>query len=128
MPRLSKDWTITIDVANGAIDYGGDHKKKVWRKDRLQWTSPYDFAVIFSGGKSPFTPNVPYQAASAGNATGLKTIKKPSYKKQPFKYLTAVLHNGTILLDDPTIIVDDDGGGGGQKSGKGSKKKKAAKK
>jgi hypothetical protein len=130
MPRLPKNWTIAIGVdVNGDIEYGGDHKKKVWRKDHLEWTSPYSFAVIFDGGKSPFKPNTPYQAANAGQSTGLKLIKKPKYKKEPFKYLAAVLYNGTILLDDPIIIVDDDGGGGGlTKAGKGVTKKKATKK
>jgi hypothetical protein len=128
MPRTPKDWSITLDVdANGNIDYGANQSKKVWHLDRLEWTSQYDFAVLFTNAYSPFKTNTPYQWATGGSSTGLKKIKKPAYKLEPYKYIAAVYYNGQILLEDPIIIVDDDSGGGGGDGGGGTRKRLAKK-
>lgn len=134
MARIAQDWTIAVDIkANGDLDYGAYSSKKVWKNDRVEWTSRYDIAVIFA--KSPFTPSALYLYAPAGGSTGLRKIKKPSMKKEHFKYTVALWDGSKIILDDPVIIVDDDGGGGGDKGAKKSStakrstaKKKQAKK
>jgi hypothetical protein len=126
MAHTPEDLTITIAVApNGDISHGVD-PFTAFKDDRLRWTCKYDFWVVFTSGISPFIPNVPSQSASGGGFTDFKKLKKPKYKKEPFKYSVVVNYNGTIISKDPVIIVDDDGGGGGK--AKKTKKKKAAKK
>jgi len=136
-PKIKSDYVIKvrIDSATGKLKYD-DEYQEVESGKKVEWDCPYDYAIQFASGQSPFAPNKPFLSAAKGDTPKQYTIKAHAGPPLPLKYAIAVFNDGinSVIADDPQIIIDNSGGKGGKEpktsGGKTTKstKKKAAKK